>query len=134
MINEEEIKKHFLMDVIIFSAIILSLPFILYFISQIPFYFGSFLSRGTGQYTGTVVETRNHGILFRTYAVQLKTGGFTQKFEDFCVTDKEVYDKLSALPRNKEITVNYKSKLSTPSWDCDFEDSSDIITSFKIEE
>lgn len=120
-------------EIFILTIITLLLPLFLFFVFQLPFLLGSCISTGSGQYTGSVVETRHHGILFKTYAVQLKTNGYTPKFEDFCILDKEVYDKLSNLPRNKEITVNYKSKLSTPSWQCDASDSSDIITSFKME-
>lgn len=101
---------------------------------HLAFFLGAFVSTGTGQYTGTVVETQNHGLFFKTYAVQLKTSGFTTKFEDFCVLDSKIYDQLSNIPRDKNLTVTYEKKLSTPSWKCAMEDSSDIITSIKIEE
>lgn len=130
--DEFNVIKGLLIGLYITIAVII-LIFGIYFIMQLPFWIGSAFSKGTGQYTGTVVETQYHGLFFKTYAVQLKTNGFTPKFEDFCITDKEIYDKLVSMPRNKEITVNYISKLSTPSWQCKVEDSSDIVTSIRIE-
>lgn len=98
---------------------------------NIPAWLGSFINTANGQYTGVLVENRTHGIIFKTHGVHLKTDGFTSKFEDFCVTDDKVFEQIQQLPAEKKVTVIYKSKLSTPSWQCDSEDSSDIIIAIK---
>jgi hypothetical protein len=120
--------------VVIGGIICLILGFIaLFFICQIPFWIGSKMSKGIGQYTGTVVETQYHGLIFKTYAVQLKTGGYTPRFEDFCILDSNIYNQLASMPRSKEVTVTYKKLLSTTSWQCAGEDSSDVVTAVKVE-
>ena len=95
---------------------------------------GSFINTGDGQYQGTIVETRHHGIFFKTYGVHLKTGENSSVFEDFCVTNKELFNKIQSIEKDKKLLVNYTKKLSTPAWQCDIKDSSDIITDVKIVE
>jgi hypothetical protein len=102
------------------------------FIAQILFLIGSLISTGDGQYGGTIVETRHHGIIFKTYGVHFKTGENSSVFEDFCVRDKALFDKVAAIEKDKKVVVTYNKKLSTPSWQCDEGDSSDIITDIKV--
>lgn len=105
---------------------------IISFFIQILLAWGSAASTGSGIYTGILVETRHHGIFFKTDGAHFKTGENSSLFEDFCVTDKSVMHKLQNVPPNSKMVVSYKKLFSTPSWKCEGEDSSDIITDFKI--
>lgn len=121
-------------DNIILGVIGVVFIVILFFILQPIALLGYLITKGEGQYSGQIVETQHHGIIFRTYGVQLKTEGFTPRFEDFCVVDKDVFEKIKSMPRDKVVTVSYVSKLSTPSFKCDISDSSDIITDVQLNE
>src|SRR2546423_10736767 len=101
-------------------------------IIQVLFCIGSSLSLGEGRYTGVLVETRKHGLLFKTNGAHFKTGENSSVFEDFCVTDKKIMERLNMLEPEAKIEVYYKKLLSTPSWRCDSNDSSDIIIDFKV--
>ncbi len=92
----------------------------------------SLINTGEGQYQGVIVETRHHGIIFETYGVHLKTGDNSSVFEDFCVLDKTLFDKISAIDKDQKVLISYKKKLATPVWQCDSKDSNDIMTDFKI--
>jgi hypothetical protein len=119
---------------IIVAMFSITMFIILYGLFEIVKYGGSKFDSGEGQYTGTIVETQHHGFFFKTYAAQLKTEGFTTRFEDFCILDPAVYNQLSKIDRNKKVTVTYKKILMTSAWQCAFQDSNDVITSIKIED
>lgn len=91
---------------------------------------GSMISTGSGTAIGTVVLGEEHGILFRTYGIQIKSSNQASSYEGFCVLDKNIYNQL--IGSNNDVTITYQKKLSTPSWQCDINDSSDIITSVEI--
>lgn len=129
MSDELDIEDKFIVGIIGVVFIV-----ILFFILQPIALLGYLITKGEGQYSGQIVETQHHGIIFRTYGVQLKTEGFTPRFEDFCVIDKNVFEKIKSMPRNKSVTVSYVSKLSTPFWKCHISDSSDIITDVQLNE
>lgn len=86
---------------------------------------------GDGKYTGILVETRHHGIFFKTYGAHFKTGENSADFEDFC-TNKAMNEKLNQLPPDARVEISYKGVYMTPSWKCDIEDSNDIITNVKV--
>lgn len=93
---------------------------------------GSHISTGSGRYTGILVETRNHGLIFKTNGAHFKTGENSSIFEDFCVLDKDVMTRLQQLAPEQKVEITYKKLFSTPSWKCAIQDSDDIITDFKV--
>jgi hypothetical protein len=99
---------------------------------QIIMAIGSHINAGKGVYSGILVETRSHGLIFKTSGAHFKTGENSSEFEDFCVTDKKVMQRLERLSPETRVQVMYKRLFTTPSWKCDVDDSSDIITDFKV--
>lgn len=127
---EKMMQNEAFIQIVSYTILAIALPLFI----QGPLWLGSHLSNGTGQYTGTIVSAQNHGIIFKTNGIELKTSGYTAKFENFCVLDKDLYSKLAYLPRNKEVTVTFEKRLMSASWQCAYADSNDVITSVRIED
>ena len=89
------------------------------------------VNTGNATYRGTLIGTAHHGIFWETYGASFKTSKDSNFIEPFC-TSKETNDKLKQLPTNARVEVSYYSLFATPSWRCDFLDSSDIITDVRV--
>lgn len=93
---------------------------------------GYSINTGSGKYTGQIVETRHHGIIFKTDGMHLKTGENSSNFEDFCIIDKNIYEQAQTISASDKVNIYYKKKFSTPTWKCDSDDSNDIVTKIEV--
>lgn len=121
-----------LIVLIVLCGFVAIMAFSLSALAQIPYWLLSFYHTGTGQYSGTIVETRHHGVLFKTYGIHLKTGENAAAFEDFCVVDPALFETIAQIPPDSKVTISYTSRLRTPVWQCDGADSNDVATAIRI--
>lgn len=119
-------------EYVIVGAIILVTTFVGFWLFELLWVAGSTISTGTGTYTGIIVETREHGIFWTTKGAHFKTGENSSEFEDFCVTDNDIFNELAHVKPDAKIKVMYRKILTSPSWQCDALDSSDIIVNFTV--